>query len=413
MAIVDNFWLKNQRKRLAGAVIYQAMGQTRSRELAPQVSNPRTQAQMAQRVRWANLVSFYRANKSWTKYAFETKTQNQSEYNKFMSLNVASSQVYLTKSEASAGACVLAPYIVTQGSLDAIEQNLVDAGIVTNLYYDANANIRPNTPVNEFSNYLVANNPGLRYGDQLSVIRLYQLANPSSGVPYVQLRKYELVLSSDNTRQIQEYLPAELLFLTTVEGKKAITIDRVGRYGAITFVLSRTVGGKTYVSTQRLICVGLEALQTYYSSDDQLRRAIVSYGDSGEAFLSSTYAYTSQSSGGATSILYATVNDVNYPAGSALILPSENDTISNIILQFNGPCPIAEDYSAEIVTSAGSFQIEQGGGSGSSITFMDIDVPRGFGGASVFAINLLAGAVPYSIGFSRVISNEETIHGLE
>ena len=413
MAIVDNFWLKNQRKRLAGAVIYQAMGQTRSRELAPQVSNPRTQAQMAQRVRWANLVSFYRANKSWMKYAFETKTQNQSEYNKFMSLNVASSQVYLTKSEAASGACVLAPYIVTQGSLDAIEQNLVDAGIVTNLYYDNNQNIRPNTPVKDFSNYLVANNPGLRYGDQLSVIRLYQLSNPSSGVPYVQLRKYELVLSSENSRQISEYLPAELLFLTTIDGKKAITIDKTGRYGAITFVLSRTIGGKTYVSSQRLICVGLDALQTYYSSDDQLRRAIVSYGDTDEAFLSSTYAYTSQAPGIATSILYATVNDVNYPAGSELSLPDENDTIGNILLQFNGQCPIAEAYTAEVVTSAGSFQIEGGSGDGSAVVFTDIDVPRSFGNASVFAINLLAGSVPYSIGFSRVISNEDTIHGLE
>lgn len=413
MAIVDNFWLKNQRKRLAGAVIYQAMGQTRSRELAPQVSNPRTQAQMTQRVRWANLVSFYRANKSWSKYAFETKAQNQSEYNKFMSLNVASSQVYLTKSEAASGACVLAPYVVTQGSLDAIEQNLVDAGIVTNLYYDDTANIRPNTPVNDFSNYLVANNPGLRYGDQLSVIRLYQLANPTSGVPYVQLRKYELVLSSDNTRQIREYLPAELMFLTTVEGKKAITIDKVGRYGAITFVLSRTVGGKTYVSTQRLICVGLEALQAYYSSDDQLRRAIVSYGDTDEAFLSSTYAYTSQSAGVATSILYASVNGVNYPAGSELVLPDDNITWGDVLLQFNGACPIAESYSIEVVTSAGSFQVESGAGSGSTVGFIDVEVPRGFGSATVFAINLLAGTVPYSIGFVRVIRNEDTIHGLE
>lgn len=413
MAIVDNFWLKNQRKRLAGAVIYQAMGQTRSRELAPQVSNPRTQAQMTQRVRWANLVSFYRANKSWSKYAFETKAQNQSEYNKFMSLNVASSQVYLTKSEAASGACVLAPYVVTQGSLDAIEQNLVDAGIVTNLYYDDMVNLRPNTPVNDFSGYLVANNPGLRYGDQLSVIRLYQLANPTSGVPYVQLRKYELVLSSENNRQISEYLPAELLFLTDVEGKKAITIDKVGRYGAITFVLSRTVGGKTYVSTQRLICVGLEALQAYYSSEDQLRRAIVSYGDTAEAFLSSTYAYTSQSAGGATSILLASLDDVDYPAGSSLVFPMSGGSISSLLLQFNGTAPIAESYSGTIVTSAGNIELENGEGEGSAVVFTGIGIRDEFKGATVFAINLLAGTVPYSIGFSRVISNEDTIHGLE
>ena len=104
MAIVKTGDMYGQVGRLGQNVYYTAYSETRSRKLAASVTNPRTQAQMLQRVRWANLVNFYRVNKEWMKYAFETKKKNQSEYNKFMSLNVASSPIYLTKQEAGGGA---------------------------------------------------------------------------------------------------------------------------------------------------------------------------------------------------------------------------------------------------------------------------------------------------------------------
>ena len=103
MAIVQTMWMTGTKKKLGGTVLYQAMGQTRQRELAAEISNPRTTQQMTQRVKWSNLVNLYRANRSWMKYAFETKKTNQSEYNKFMSLNVAASAIYLPKNVAAAG----------------------------------------------------------------------------------------------------------------------------------------------------------------------------------------------------------------------------------------------------------------------------------------------------------------------
>ncbi len=60
-------------------MLYTQGGRTLQRELAPEVKNPKTPAQMGQRVKWANLVAFYRANASWMPKAFENKKATQSD----------------------------------------------------------------------------------------------------------------------------------------------------------------------------------------------------------------------------------------------------------------------------------------------------------------------------------------------
>ena len=62
MAVLQNMWLRGAKKKLGGTVLYTQGGRTLQRELAPEVKNPKTPAQMGQRVKWANLVAFYRAN---------------------------------------------------------------------------------------------------------------------------------------------------------------------------------------------------------------------------------------------------------------------------------------------------------------------------------------------------------------
>ena len=68
-------WLRGASKKLGGTVLYTQGGRTLQRELAPEVKNPKTPAQMGQRVKWANLVAFYRANAGWMPKAFENKRQ--------------------------------------------------------------------------------------------------------------------------------------------------------------------------------------------------------------------------------------------------------------------------------------------------------------------------------------------------
>lgn len=90
MAKIKSLWLRGSSQRLGGAVTYMLKGVQIARELAAKVDNPRTPKQMNQRVKLANVVAFYRANRPWMeRLAFETKKQNWSTYNAFVSANFA------------------------------------------------------------------------------------------------------------------------------------------------------------------------------------------------------------------------------------------------------------------------------------------------------------------------------------
>lgn len=322
MAIVKNFWLQNQKKKLAGAVIYQAMGQTRSRELAASVANPRTLAQMEQRTKWANLVNFYRANAGWMKYAYETKKTNQSEYNKFMSLNVPSARIYLPKSFASQGGCVVDAYQMTQGSLASIEFTKMSNEWISNIILPSDFNFTEISTVGEVSAAILQMNPAVREGDQLSFIRLTQQVNSNSGVPFVVVRKYEVIINSNDFRPFYDFMPVDYVTGSDRAGTFNLAIEDSGNAGGFLLILSRTISGKTYVSTQSIIVANNSALINQYSSAAAQQAAIDSYGESADAFLTSTTAGENEQAAVTPSIVGVTVDGVArnigesfYPAG--------------------------------------------------------------------------------------------------
>ena len=292
MAIIENMWLRKSKKRLGGAVLYQAMEQTRMRELASSVANPRTASQMGQRVKWSNLVSFYRANANWMKYAYETKSANQSEYNKFMQLNVANSQVFFTKQQAAAGSAVVCPYIMTQGSLPSIEFTEESGSWPSNVYYPTGSPLTASTTVAEFSQKVIQQNPAIRNGDQLSFLRFTQMFNSDTGYPYVIVRKYELVLDISSTGFVGTYLPLDYVGTLQIGNPWQIGVIDSGLAGGFLMILSRTQNGKTYVSSQRIITSQMDAILAQYGSQEQLAAAVASYGENADAFLSSTSADT-------------------------------------------------------------------------------------------------------------------------
>lgn len=359
MAIVSSMWLKGAKKRLGGTVIYQAMGQTRQRELAAEVSNPRTESQMGQRVKWANLVNLYRANRSWMKYAFETKKSNQSEYNKFMSLNVANSRIYLTKPVANAGGCVVDTYMVTQGSLPSIE--FVPT---TNSYFRSNIELTSGSnisimSVKQFSDIVVELNPAIRYGDQISFIRMTQMTNASTGVPYVIVREYEVIIDTNNLQPLSDYLPMEYITQWGAEESFLAVQTSSGRSGGFAMILSRTISGKTYVSSQRVIPVAMDAYIEAFSSQTALQAAIDSYGVQEDAFLSSTYAATDNQAPTMLSLLSVKYQSdgVEMVGGSRFLLPgiAEGD---QVFLTFNTSLPANTQVTGvSLRTNKGRFDV--------------------------------------------------------
>lgn len=288
MAISSSLFTRGMKQRLGGAVFYQQAGRTIARELAANVSNPQTPLQMSQRVKWSNLVSFYRANKSWMKKAFETKKRTQSDYNKFMSVNTAMSDIYLTKAQAAAGGCVVAAYRVSEGSLPPVEVYKLDTGNMgTDLFLPTDFVLTDNMTIGEISTALLQSNPGLRMGDQLSFIRETMTSTSNANIPYVQTRVYEIVLEPQSTRLFADYFPAELMSYAIIDNKSRLCVINNGNAGGFTFVVSRTTGGKTQVSTQTLTLLNMDYYIKVFTSSVQKEAAINSYGVGDDVFLES------------------------------------------------------------------------------------------------------------------------------
>lgn len=408
MAIVKNFWLKGSSKRLGGAVLYKAMGQTRARELASEVTNPRTEAQMTQRIKWSNLVNFYRANQSWMKYAFETKKANQSEYNKFMSLNVTGSRVALTKQAASNGACIALPYIITQGSLPAIEWTENTTFMVSNIFCGESFTLLDTTLVSEFSQALIANNPAIREGDQLSFIRVSQQVNTSTGYPYIIVRKYELIVNSTSLNLVANFLPVGILNADTQYQGNPIYVETEGRQGGFAMILSRTIGGKTYVSSQSLVVVNNEALINRWSSPAAIAAAIASYGESEEAFLSSQSAQQSQNLPIPLNITSIEVDNITYTAGDKV--PTA-DRLNNkqVKIFFNDILPqgFVLDSANSIFSDGSPSEIEDTTAAGNVVTGTIIAPDGGSDDLYLLSVQVISTTNTYTINFASITEYQD------
>lgn len=197
MAKSVNVYTRGLKQRLGGVVWYQRKGETIARELAASVENPQTDAQMDQRVKLANVVSIYRANKQWMeKYAFENRKQGLSVYNAFVSANLSWNNVVLTKEQTAVGAGVAAEYMFTKGTLPKMSVSVVDNGIFQFLDIYQDENFTNTSTIADLSAALL--NAGWRAGDQLSVIVNKQ--KTIGGIPYVFVDAYEFIVNTSDTR---------------------------------------------------------------------------------------------------------------------------------------------------------------------------------------------------------------------
>ena len=280
-------WLRGAKKKLGGTVLYTQGGRTLQRELAPEVKNPKTPAQMGQRVKWANLVAFYRANAGWMPKAFENKKATQSDYNKFMSLNAANSRIYLTKEQARQGACVVDSYRMSDGTLQPVDILPTEQNWVTNLYLTGLDKLDATTSVAAFSTALLSSNAGLRSGDQISFIRVTQLFNNTTDIPYIQVRAYELLINEQGPGLVKDFWPLELIALSKVQDTNALMINNNNKQGGFALIVSRTQGGRVLVSPSQMTQVNMAEVINQYSNSAALSAAIESYGQGDEVFLDS------------------------------------------------------------------------------------------------------------------------------
>lgn len=292
MATRGSFWLRGKKGKLAGTTIYTSKGRTIQREIVA-VSNPQTRAQMTQRVKWPNLVNTYKLLKPIMKYAFESKKGAQSDYNALMSVNASATTVpAITKSMARQGLVVPFGYQITMGSLGTFttSYNAEAGGFMSNIQTGEVTEIVGSTTIGDLSTAILAANPNLREGMQISFVIL---AMPSGldaeGNPtQVSMMKAEFILDKASTEYVNAYTGGNIDI--NDEGY-LVAFAAVGFPCAAAFIVSETRNGKTAVSSEKLVLNDeAKELADLFTSEAAYNAAIDSYGVQEVAFLNSNEA---------------------------------------------------------------------------------------------------------------------------
>lgn len=242
-------------------------------------SGTATEAQLANRVAWANLVSFWSYMDGLLVGAFTRKGRGQTDYNAFMSHNLGVSDIYLTRELVRRGACVVAPYCVSYGILPTVATEMASDGrIVSDIRLGGGFTVGEGTTIGDLSRAVLTNNDDYRHGDLVVAVAVEQVADPLDGTPRAEV--------SSALVQLDACSPT--LLSTTGRGAAAFTaVD--GRLGAaaplnggMTWLHLSATDNTVKVSTQRLTVTGPPSDPTRlphlpYTTPEARQAAIESY----------------------------------------------------------------------------------------------------------------------------------------
>lgn len=213
MALVRNAANTLRKGRIGETTYYASKG----RQIARQALNNsnygesarRSLAQQRRRVKWANLVNFYKLCSRWMPKAFESKKPGQTDYNKFMQLNINAQRVALTRDQAINGGCVVDAFAITQGTIAPCDLGGVNATSRLGIGSSFNPVSTDPVTVGQLAQALIENNPDIVAGMQLSLV-IVDTTIDSAGIPRTTVQFMECVLDPDSTELLSAYFGSEL-----------------------------------------------------------------------------------------------------------------------------------------------------------------------------------------------------------
>lgn len=345
------------RGKVGDLVFARRLGQQTTRAYNSNPKDAKTRSQVTQRVKMANVIAMYRALKNVCNHSYEALKEGQTSYSAFVSSNLKSNQVSLTKEAASLGACVVAPYLISRGSLASIVVEGLGADAVTNIAVGA-LNIDENTTIGAFADALVANNAGIEYGDQLTYVSCVQQTDANTGYPVVVTGIYEVTLNQNSTDKVRQFIPE---FGSAVKNGFLAHGTLIGR-GGFAWILSRKpVGGSLMVSTQRLILTSPD-VYSEFASESASTRAISSYGYTIEPILNPGVSGAPSGAAGGGSSSGGSSGTGSNPSVSSIKVDEKT---------------ITSNYSENVVVGAGQHNLAINGSNlveGMNVTINDVAV---------------------------------------
>lgn len=267
------------RGKLGDAVFYRRGGEQVERIYNKHPKNANTRSQIDQRSQLTNIIRIYQSSPVFFKKAFANKKVNQTDYNALVSRNLNKGvKVYLPKSVADEQGGVVAPYIISDGSLTPIVVTGQGVDAVTSLAVGTEFTVGAQTTVAELSAALLNNNTIVQAGDQLSYLSIEQYN--ANGVPRLRARLFEMTLDVADATLVLDVMPSQAV--NVVDG--FLAHGALVYSGAFAWVISRKTTSGLQVSRQQLVCTS-DTLYSAYVGTEAATRAQVSYGANLNAFL--------------------------------------------------------------------------------------------------------------------------------
>ena len=334
----------------------------------------RTYAQQLRRVMWSNLVNQFRAIAFWQPRAYENIRAGQTDYNKFMSLNVNAASLPLTKQMASDGATIITPVIVSQGSLPSPVTLVKDDAFVIDLIGNDTAAAAMAT-VGDFSKIIIQYNPNFLAGDALCFVGARNWVDLSD-TPRASCDYVEVVLNPNDTTPITSLGAGFSLGWDSTEQQFTFYWSRSTDQPVVagTCIHTRRNVSTLAVSTEKLVMLSEEIIEMY-SGEEWLQECIDSYGTStavplepgksGKTFYATFASREFEPEEGVVVGLAVDKDGHPYVDGNNNVLQQMNSATGPSLLPLSSlPAEIRNlpTHSASFTMSSGSFSVATNGG---------------------------------------------------
>ena len=268
----------------ANTIYYEINGVTFGRSKPIKMGNPKTEAQMKQRIKMNNILNTYKYIKGYLQQNFEGIIGNKNASSFFRSYNLMKTPVWLSKAQKESYKFVLAPYVVAQGRIPTVGYEFRDGVFVSDINVGDLA-INDQTEERVLSSVICGNNEGWTDNDTLQVILLRQKRISSLDEEIAHPTCCSIVVSLDNASAtkigdipVLESLSNMSRFsLCNIDGKLAVRVSYTAEYTyAFAIVHGRGQGRDKIVSSQQLY-LSDTALYDSYCGEEAFGKAYGSY----------------------------------------------------------------------------------------------------------------------------------------
>lgn len=272
-----NFLLGYARGKVGSLVFSRVKGQmvTKPRNTSP--NNPKTLPQCYSRARFAAAVKFFsHGMQKLFKFAFENKTQFESDYNAFMRANVKMSPAISKAAFDNYDYPVIAPFVMSKGSLQPFNGEVSGDNVTFPLGVETPATL-PST-VGELSALMIANER-FQSGDILTLVTInstYDGTVPSVDAIGIGASEWDLkqiIIDTTSTDSIASVLGATVV---DADGILALQVAAAedATFSACTLIHSRQLSTGLKVSTSTLYLTESAAAAYEASIADEMREAV-------------------------------------------------------------------------------------------------------------------------------------------